>query len=155
MSNEVILLYYECDNNQGLGLLDQSGDLEEEPMEQKDIVLEDEKPVDPGHMLACGGKGIFEQDNLSASQLVVAVNAPTPEDPVVPAVTAEAEAALQPVPFHAGYQSQRIRIPPSLSLAWNCRMDLWTQVFLFHLLSPPRSGRLQVVVQAVVWPVRA
>ena len=42
MSDKVILLDYECDNDQGLGLLDQSGDLEEEPMEQEDVMLEEE-----------------------------------------------------------------------------------------------------------------
>ena len=62
-------------------------------------MLEEEQQVDPGHMLACSGRDIFEQDDLSASQLVAAVNAPTPEDPVVRARTAEAEAALHLVPI--------------------------------------------------------
>ena len=46
-----------------------------------------------GYMLACGGRGIFEEDNLSTFQVVVAVNDPTPVDPVVPARMAEAEEA--------------------------------------------------------------
>ena len=88
MSDEHNLLDYECDD-QGEELLDQSEDLEE-LMEQEDVVLEEEQPEDPGHMLACCGRGIFEEDDLSTSQLVVAVNTPTPVDPVGPARTAEA-----------------------------------------------------------------
>ena len=65
MFDKVILLDYECDEDPRLGLIDQSGDLEEEPMEQEDIVLEEEQPEDPGHMLAFSGRGIFEEDNLS------------------------------------------------------------------------------------------
>ena len=42
MSDKVIVLDHECDDDQGLGLLDQSGDLEEEPMEQEDVTLEEE-----------------------------------------------------------------------------------------------------------------
>ena len=42
ISDEVILLDYECDEEQGLGLLNQSADLEEEPMEQEDIMLEED-----------------------------------------------------------------------------------------------------------------
>ena len=78
-------------------LLDQSADLEKELMEQEFIMLEEEQPVDPGHMLACGGRGIFEQDDLSTSELLVVINAQTQEDPVVPARSAEVEAALQPI----------------------------------------------------------
>ena len=55
--------------------------------------------MDPGHMLACGGRGIFEEDDLSSSQLGVAVNTPTPVNPAVPARTAKSEEALQPVPI--------------------------------------------------------
>ena len=88
MSDKVNLLDLECDDDQVLGLLDQSGDLEEKSMEQEDVVLEEEQPVNPGHMLACGGRGIFKEDNLSASQHVEAVNASTPMDPVVHARTA-------------------------------------------------------------------
>ena len=62
-------------------------------------MLEEEQPVDQGHLLACNGRDIFEEYDLSAFQLVVAVNVLTPEDPEVPARTAEAEAALQPVPI--------------------------------------------------------
>ena len=46
-------------------LLNQSANLEEEPMEQEVVILEEEQPVDPGHMLACSGMGIFEEDDLS------------------------------------------------------------------------------------------
>ena len=67
-------------------------------MEQEEAVLEEKQPEDPGHMLAHGGKDIFDND-LSVSQLVVAINAPTPVDPAVPARTAETEEALQPVPI--------------------------------------------------------
>ena len=69
MSDKVILLDYECDNNQGLGLLDQSINMEEEPMEQEDVMLEEEQLEDPGHMLACNGRDIFclEEDGLTNS----------------------------------------------------------------------------------------
>ena len=94
MSDNLDVLDYECDNDQGLGLLDQSADLEDESMEQEVIVLED-----PGQGLACSGRDIFclKEDNLTNSQLLVAVNTPTQEDPGVPARSAEVEAALQPV----------------------------------------------------------
>ena len=42
MFDELLLLDYECNDDQGLELLDQSANLEEEPMEQEDIVLEEE-----------------------------------------------------------------------------------------------------------------
>ena len=60
-------------------------------------MLEEEQPVDPGHLLACIGRDIFEEDVLTDSQLVFAVNAPTQEDPGVPARSAEVEEALQPI----------------------------------------------------------
>ena len=93
------LLDYECDDVKGEDLLDQSADLEEEPMEQEDVMLEEEQPEDPGHMLACSGRDIFclEEDDLTDSQLVVAVKAPTQEDLGVPARFAEVEEALQPI----------------------------------------------------------
>ena len=116
MSQKVILLDYECDDNQRLGLLDQSSDLEEEPMEQEDIMLEEEQPEDPGDVLACNGRDIFclKEDYLTDSQLVAAVNAPTQEDPAVPARSAEVEAARQPV--GSGYQSLSRTLP--LTPAW-------------------------------------
>ena len=48
------LLDYECEDIQGENLLDQSANLEEEPMEQKVIVLEEvqHQPTDLGYMLA-------------------------------------------------------------------------------------------------------
>ena len=50
-------------------------------------------------MLACNGRDIFclKEDDLTDSQLVVAVNTQTQEDPVVPARSAEVEEALQPI----------------------------------------------------------
>ena len=97
MSDELNLLDYEWDEDQGVELLNQSADLEEEPMEQEVIVLEEEQPVDPGQGLACSGRDVFEEDSLTNSQLLAYVNAPTEEDPRVPARFAEVEAALQPV----------------------------------------------------------
>ena len=85
MSDKVILIDYECDNNQGLGLLNQSADLEEEPMEQEDVMLLEVQPADPGHMLACSDKGIFTEVDLINSRHMTAVNGPTQEDPGVPA----------------------------------------------------------------------
>ena len=68
-------------------------------MEQEVFMLEEEQPVDPGHMLAYGGRGIFEEDDFSTSQLVVAVNALTLEEPAVPARNAETKEDLQFVPI--------------------------------------------------------
>ena len=42
MSDKLNLLDYECDDDQGVELLDQSADLEEEPMKQEVMVLEEE-----------------------------------------------------------------------------------------------------------------
>ena len=97
MSDELNLLDYEYDDDQSEELLNQSASLEEEPMEQEVIVLEEEQPEDPGQGLACGGRDVFEEDTLTNSQLLAAVNAPTQEDPGVPARSAEVEAALQPI----------------------------------------------------------
>ena len=58
-------------------------------MEQEYVVWKVEQPVDSGHMLACNGRDIFEEDDLTDSQLVAAVNAPTQVDPVVQARSAE------------------------------------------------------------------
>ena len=78
-------------------------------------MLEEEQPVDPGHLLACIGRDIFEEDVLTDSQLVFAVNAPTQEDPGVPARSAEVEAALQPVdiPCWASESEQDYAFEPS------------------------------------------
>ena len=83
--NQEILLEFECDDVQGEDLLDQSADSEEEPMEQEVVVLLEVQPADPGHMLACSDKGIFTEVDLINSRHVVAVNAPTQENPEVPA----------------------------------------------------------------------
>ena len=84
-------------------------------MEQEDVMLEEEQPVNPGHMLACNGRDIFEEDDCTDSQLLAAVNAPTQEDPVVPARSAEVEAALQPVniPCWVSESEQDSAIEPS------------------------------------------
>ena len=74
-------------------LLDLSADLEEEPMEQEVVMLEEVQPVDPGHMLAFGGRDLFKED----FQLMAAVNTPTQEDPAVPASSPEVEAIFQPL----------------------------------------------------------
>ena len=83
--NQEILLEYECDDVQGEDLLDQSANSEEEPMEQEVVMLKEVQPADPGHMLACSDRGIFTEVGLTNSRHVVAVNAPTQEDPGVPA----------------------------------------------------------------------
>ena len=94
-------------NIQGADLLDQSANLEGEPMEQDVVMLGEVKPEDPGHMLACGGRDLFEEDILPVSQLVAAVNAPTQEDLAVPARSPEVEAILQPldIPCWAAMES--------------------------------------------------
>ena len=91
------LLDYEWDDIQGEELLDQSADLEEEPKKQKVVMLEEVQPADPGHMLACSGRDLFKEDTLTNSQLLAAVNAPTQEDPGIPARSAEVVEALQPI----------------------------------------------------------
>ena len=61
---------------------------------------EEKQSEGPGRLLTCSDRDIFEEDNyLAISQLMAAVNAPTPEDPAVPARSAETEEALQPVPI--------------------------------------------------------
>ena len=107
MCDELNLLDYECNDNQGEELLDQSANLEEEPMEQEVVMLGEVQPEDPGHMLACGGRDLFEEDILPVSQLVAAVNTPTQEDPAVPARSLEVEAILQPldIPCWAAMES--------------------------------------------------
>ena len=66
-------------------------------MEQDDkvVFLEERQPEDPGSLLFCGEKDLFSQEEaLSNSQLLAAVNAPTQEDPVVLACSQEVEEAL-------------------------------------------------------------
>ena len=48
-------------------LLHQSADLEEEAMEQEVVHLGEVQPEDLGHMLACGGRDLFEEDILPVS----------------------------------------------------------------------------------------
>ena len=78
--------------------------------------MEEVQPVDPGHMLACGDRDIFTEGNLTDSQLVVAVNAPTHEDPRVPAQYPEVEVALQPIPIEcwASKSEQESAMYPSI-----------------------------------------
>ena len=83
--NQDILLDYKCDDIQGEDLLDQSADSEEEPMEQEVVVLKEVQPADPGHMLACSDRDIFTEVDRTNSRHVAAINAPTQEDPGVPA----------------------------------------------------------------------
>ena len=93
MSEEHNNLYYEFDD-QGDLLLDMSED-QEEPMEV--AKQGEEQPEDSLGHLMCGERDIFD-DSLNESQLMAMVNTPTPEDPVVPARSAETEKALQPTP---------------------------------------------------------
>ena len=100
----------------GEGLLDQSADWLEEPMDQDDVIILDEgeyqppepveppeptEPADLGSMLACGDRDIYDEDAppslYTLSQLVADVNVPTQEDPEVPARSPRTEEALQPV----------------------------------------------------------
>ena len=83
--NQEILLEFECDDVQGEDLLDQSANSEEEPMEEEVVALKEVQPADPGHMLACSDRRIFTEVGLTNSRHVAAVNAPTQEDPRVPA----------------------------------------------------------------------
>ena len=95
----------------GEGILDQSADQPEEPMDQDNIIILDEgedllpEPAEPeadlGSMLACGDRDIYDEDAPPASlytlsQLVADVNVPTQEDPGVPPHAPEVEEALQP-----------------------------------------------------------
>ena len=47
--------------------------------------MEEVQPEDPGSMLSCREKDLFDEEDLSDSQLVAAVSAPTQGDPKVPA----------------------------------------------------------------------
>ena len=96
------LLDYECDNIQGEDLLEQSANLEEEPIDQVVVVLEgvQHQPADLGYMLACSDRDIFDEEvTYTVSQLIADLNALTQEDPGVPARSPEVEEALKPVPI--------------------------------------------------------
>ena len=85
-------------------------------MEQEVVVLGEVQPEDPGHMLACGGRDLFKEDILPVSQLVMAVNAPTQEDLVVPARSLKVEAILQPldIPCWAAESDPDVIVDPCL-----------------------------------------
>ena len=60
------------------------------------------EPEDPGYMLACGERDIFDEGAsslYSVSQLVRDLGTPTQEDPGVPAHSLEVEEALKPEGF--------------------------------------------------------
>ena len=69
-------------------------------MDQVVIMLEEVQyqPADPGYMLACGDRDIFDEEvTYTVSQLMADLKAPTQEDPEVPAHSLEVEEALKPV----------------------------------------------------------
>ena len=69
-------------------------------MEQEEVVfLEEVQPADLGSLMACGYKDLFTEEHPTDSQLEATINAPTQEDPGVPARFLEVEAALQPIPI--------------------------------------------------------
>ena len=81
------LLDYEYDIP-GEDLLNRSADREEEPMEEEVVIVEEvqfqppepAEPVDPGCMLACGERDIFDEDVpqlYTPSQLVAELDTPT------------------------------------------------------------------------------
>ena len=75
---------------------------EDVDMEQdnKVVIVEECQSQDLGSMLACGEKDLFSQEELSDSQLVTFINAPTQEDiPVALARPLEVEDALHSVPL--------------------------------------------------------
>ena len=82
-------------------LLDQS-DPEDVDMEQdnKVVIVEECQSQDLGSMLACGEKDLFSHEELSDSQLVAFINAPTQEDiPVALACHQEVKDALLSMPL--------------------------------------------------------
>ena len=101
------ILDYEYDIP-GEGLLDQSANWLEEPMDQDEGEYQPPEPVEPpeptepanlGYMLACGDRDIYDEDAPSLytlSQLVADINVPTQEDPEVPVCAPRTEEALQP-----------------------------------------------------------
>ena len=110
-------------NTPGVDQLLGQSDLEDKPMEQDDkvVIVEEYQSEDPGSLLACGEKDLFSQEeDLSNSQLVDYVNAPTQEEnPVVPARSQEVHDTLQPLPL--GDWAEEVEHscgPSSLSLFW-------------------------------------
>ena len=104
-------------------ILDQSADLGGEPMEEEVVMLEEvqvlpepaepAEPEDPGYMLACGERDIFDEDAsllYTASQLVRDLSTPTQEDPGVPAQSLEVE-----------------EIPKPEGFCWVSKMDAYTE----------------------------
>ena len=78
------LLYYMFDVP-GEDLLKQSANNEEEPMEEEVVIVEEvqfrppepAESTDPGYMLACGERDIFDEDvTYTFSQLMVDLNTP-------------------------------------------------------------------------------
>ena len=75
---------------------------EDVDMEQDDkvVTVEECQSQDLSSMLACGEKDLFSQEELSNSQLVAFINAPTQEDiPVAPPCPQELEDALRSMPL--------------------------------------------------------
>ena len=77
-------------------------------MEEEVVIVEEvqfqppepAEPADPGYMLACGDRDIFDEDvTYTVSQLMADLNTPTQEDPGVPPRSLEVEEALKPVPI--------------------------------------------------------
>ena len=108
------LLDYECDKVQGEDLIDHSADLEEEPIEEEVIMLEEvqhqpAEPADLGYMLASGDRDIFDEEvTYTVSQLMADLNSPTREDPGVPACFPEVEEAIKQVPIEDWvYESEK------------------------------------------------
>ena len=66
--NQDNILDYKSDEIQGEDLLNQSANSEEEPMDQEVVVLEEvQQPADPGYMLACGDRDIFDEETYTVS----------------------------------------------------------------------------------------
>ena len=63
--NQYILLEHKCDDIQDEDLLDQSANSEEEPIEQKVVMLKEVQPADLGFTLVCSDKGIFTEVDLT------------------------------------------------------------------------------------------
>ena len=113
-------------NIPGADILDQSANLGGEPMEEEVVVLEEvqvlpepavpaEPEEDPGYMLACGDRDIFDEDASSlytASQLVRDLSSPTQEDPGVPACSQVVAEILK-------------NIPKPENLNWAAKMDAY------------------------------
>ena len=93
------LLDDERDNFQGEDLLDQSADLEGEPLEDDVVMLEEEQQADPGLKLACDDNDIFNEDSITDSQLERAVNTLTQENLEGPVQSPEVEEIPLPEPM--------------------------------------------------------